>query len=213
MAPMRMEHHARATSEGLPPALAREIIQAAGATAHARAQHDCRLLVKDRTAHRRDRQHDVPIDDALVENLAHLTDPVVDIHFGAAQAPGRCAAHRHQVLALPAVQAAGFDVADLRGVAPVEPLGHQAIIVGRLVAWMGMVERLPVIGTELLEDAPIPRGFGHHRVAPSWGDDLVAVQLLYHASPTASTPHRLSSGHSPPPHFTLCYRDFRRLNK
>jgi len=29
-------------------------------------------------AHRRDRQDDVAIDDPLVEDLAHLADPVVD---------------------------------------------------------------------------------------------------------------------------------------
>src|SRR5207245_4308289 len=53
----------------------------------------------------------------------------------------------------------------------------------------------------------------HHWVAPSWGVGIVAVKRFYHASPAPSTPHRLSPGHSHPPHFPLSYWDFRRLNK
>jgi hypothetical protein len=46
--------------------------------AQERAQHDRRVLVESRMAHRRDRQDDVAIDNPLVEDLAHLADPVVD---------------------------------------------------------------------------------------------------------------------------------------
>jgi hypothetical protein len=46
---------------------------------------------------------------------------------------------------------------------------------------MGTLELFPVISKDLLEDAPVPRGFGHHRVAPSWSGHKVAVQRLYHA--------------------------------
>ena len=59
-----------------------EIIQALRPTAHQRAQQHLGVLVKGRAEHRRERQDDVPIDDALVEDLAHLTDPVVHVDFG-----------------------------------------------------------------------------------------------------------------------------------
>jgi len=69
-----MEHHDRATPERFAPDGAREIIQALHPTAHERAQHDRRVLGEGGAEHRRDCQDDVPRDDALVEDLAHLGD-------------------------------------------------------------------------------------------------------------------------------------------
>jgi len=60
------------------------------------------------------------------------------------------------------VQAAVFDVAHLRGVATREHLGHQAIVIPGLVARMGTLKRLPVVGKDLLEDVPVPRGRCKH---------------------------------------------------
>src|SRR5437660_11694925 len=82
IAAMRVEHRDGAPSERLALDGAIDIIQALRPTAHERAQHDCRVLVKGRAEHRRDRQDDMPIDDALVEDLTHLTDPVVHVDFG-----------------------------------------------------------------------------------------------------------------------------------
>jgi len=65
------------------------------------------------------------------------------------------------------VQAAVFDVAHLRGVATREHLGHQAIVIPGLVARMGTLKRLPVVGKDLLEDVPVPRGRCKHTRAPS----------------------------------------------
>ena len=77
------------------------------------------------------------------------------------------------MLALTALMAAVFDVAHLLGVATVEHLAHQAIVIGRLVAWMSAFKRLPVIKKDLLEDVPVPKGLNQHRMAPSWGDQVV----------------------------------------
>src|SRR5213594_3728539 len=55
---------------------------------------------------------------------------------------------------------------------------------------MGALKRVPALGKVLLEDTPVPRGLWHHRGAPSWGDELLTVQRLYHASSASSTPHR-----------------------
>jgi len=55
MAAMRVEHRDGAPFEHLAPDRARDIIQAWRPAAHARAQHDRRVLVASRTEHRRDR--------------------------------------------------------------------------------------------------------------------------------------------------------------
>src|SRR4029450_7978877 len=90
--------------------------------------------------------------------------------------------------ALATPQAAVFDIAHLLRVATCEHLGHQALVVGRLVAGMGVGKCVPVLGKDLLEDTPVSRGVGHHRVTPSGGDDLLVMKRLYHASAASSTP-------------------------
>jgi hypothetical protein len=84
--------------------------------------------------------------------------------------------------ALATLQAAIFDIAHLVRVPTREHLRHQALIVGRLVTRMDVLKRLPVIGEDLLEDIPVPRRLDQHRVAPSEGDQMVAVKRLYHDS-------------------------------
>src|SRR5437870_1903718 len=142
--PMRVEHRDVASLERLPPDSAVEIVEALRPTAYKRAQYDRRILVESGAEHRRDCQDDVPIDDALMEDLTHLAYPVVYIDFGAPQAQGRFTAHGHQVFTLAAVQAAIFDIADLFRVATCQHLRHQPIVVGGLIPWMGTLKRLPV---------------------------------------------------------------------
>src|SRR5213596_2183567 len=81
IAAMGVERGDIAPSKCLAPDGAIKIIQALCPTAHERAQHDRRVLVKGRAEHRRDRQDDMPIDDSHMEGLAHLTHPVVDMDF------------------------------------------------------------------------------------------------------------------------------------
>ena len=66
----------------LPPDVAIEVVQTLGATPHQRAQQERRVVVEGHAEHRRDRQDDVARDHPLMEGLAHLTDPVVDVDFG-----------------------------------------------------------------------------------------------------------------------------------
>ena len=49
-----------------------------------------------------------------------------------------------------------------------------------MVARMGVLEPVPVIGKALFEDTPVPEGLCHHRAAPSWGDEIVLVKRFYH---------------------------------
>ena len=86
MAPMGVEHCDGAPPEPLAPDGALEVIQALCPTAPERTPHDRGVVVKGRAEQRGDRQEDVPRDHPRVEDLAHLTDPVVDRDFRAAQA-------------------------------------------------------------------------------------------------------------------------------
>src|SRR5262245_55091129 len=80
--PVRMEDHDIAALEWLSFDGAVEIIQALDPTAHERTQHDRRVLVEGGAEHCRHRQNDVPIDSPFMENLTHLTHPVLDVDLG-----------------------------------------------------------------------------------------------------------------------------------
>src|SRR6266568_7085730 len=211
IASMCMGHHDVAASERLAPDLAKEVIQALHTASHQRTQQERGVVVEGGAEHARYCQDDMSIDHPLVEDLAHLADPVVDVDFGTTQAQRRFTAHRYQMFPLYTLQAAVFDGTHLFRVATRQHFGHQGIIVGRLVAWMGVLKLVPVIGKDLLEDAPVPRGLCHHRVAPSWGVGMAAVKRFYHGSPASSTPHRSSPGHPHPPLLSLSDGDFRGL--
>src|SRR4029450_13737956 len=100
--------------------------------------------------------------------------------------------------ALTTVQAAVFDIAHLFRIATREHLGHQPIVVGGLIPWMGALKRLPVIGKDLLKDTPIPGGCCQHPRSPSEGgggcDSAVVVPRLlrpvHSSSTTAITAYR-----------------------
>ena len=156
IAPMCVEDRDVAPLESLPLDGAIEIIQALPPTAHEGAQHDRGVLVEGGAEHRRHRQDNMPIDDALMEDFTDLVDPVVCIDFGAPQAQRRLATHGHQGLALTSGQAAVFDVSDLLRIATRQHLRDQAIVVRRLIARMGPLKRGPLLGKDLLKDTPVP---------------------------------------------------------
>jgi hypothetical protein len=164
VSPMRVDHRDGATLERLASHLAIKIVQALHPAAHQRTQQDRGVLVESRAEHRGDRQDDVPINHALVEDPAHLADPVVHVDFRTPQAQRRFTAHRHQVLALATVQAAVFDIAHLFRVATRKHLGHQVIVVGCLITRMGALERVPVIGMKTLQSPESCVIIGWHRV-------------------------------------------------
>jgi len=57
-----------------------------------------------------------------------------------------------------------------------------------MVARIAVFKPIPVLDKELLEDVPVLRGCCKQAGAPSWGIEMWSVQLLYHVSPTQSTP-------------------------
>lgn len=180
MAHMRMEDRDGAPRERLPLDGAIEIVQALPPTAHARAQHDRGVLVEGRADHGRHGQDNMPRDATLMEDLTDLVDPVIGIDFGAPQAQRCLATHGSQVRALTPVQATVFAIADLLWIATRQPLRHQGIIVPRLRARMARSKRVPVLGKDLFEDTPVPRGCCQHLRPPREGLGIVAVPQLYH---------------------------------
>src|SRR5258705_12968647 len=92
------------------------------------------------------------------------------------------------MLALAAVQTAILDVPHLFRIATRAHLRHQTVVIGGLIARMGVLKRLPVVGTDLLKDPPGPGGCCQHPRPPSEGDRLVTVPWLYHGTSALSTP-------------------------
>ena len=188
------EHRDGAPRERLAPDRAVEILQALRPTADKRAQQDRGIVLERRAEHGRDGQEEVAIDDALMAHLTDVADPVVDVDCGAPQAQRRLTTHRHQVLPLATGQAAVLDIAHCRRVTTVKHLGHQIIVVGRLVTRMGLLERLPVIGTDVLKDTPGPCGCCQPLRPPSAGGRIVTVPWLYHGASSLSTPPQCVQG-------------------
>src|SRR5205823_13565019 len=92
-------------------------------------------------------------------------------------------AHRHEVLALTAVEAAILDIAHLHGGTTVKHLAHEFIVIGSLIARMGLLERRPVIGKDLLKDTPVPCGCCQHLRPPSEGIGIMTVSCCTTALP------------------------------
>src|SRR6266581_1935765 len=90
--------------------------------------------------------------------------------------------------ALATLLAAGCALPHLVRIATRQHLGHQIMIVGGLITRMGVGESVPVVGKDLLEDVPVPRGCCHHRVAPRGGERIVTMPRLSHTSLAQSTP-------------------------
>jgi hypothetical protein len=95
------------------------------------------------------------IDDTLVEPPTDLTDPVIDIDIGTAQAQRRFAAHRDAMGTLSSLQTAALDMANLVGIPAPEHLVDGAVIVTRMVARIDACEPLPVLDKDLFKDVPV----------------------------------------------------------
>src|SRR5438105_13638090 len=74
---------------------------------------------------------------------------------------------------------------------------------------MGALKRLPVVGKDLLENAPVPRGYCNHPVAPTGGNAIVTMKRLYHGLPASSTPPGPVDSHPHPPLSSLSNGSFR----
>src|SRR5262249_8846174 len=73
------------------------------------------------------------------------------------------------MIALTTIERWVLDIAHLVGVAAVEHLVDEPLIVGRIVARMELFKPLPVIDKDLFEDVPVPRRLDDHQITPSEG--------------------------------------------
>src|SRR5215467_11064568 len=73
------------------------------------------------------------------------------------------------MIALTTIETSVLDIAHLVGVAAVEPLVDEPLIVGRIVARTELLKPLPVIDKDLFEDVPVPRRLDEHQITPSEG--------------------------------------------
>src|SRR5262249_21359098 len=153
------------------------------------------------------------LDDTRVQHPADWADPVVDVDFRAAQAQRRLTAQGDAMGALSTGQTAVCAIAHFLRVPTPKHLVHEAIIVAGIVARLDVLQPVPVLDTDLLEDVPVLRGCCKHAGAPSWGRGRCVVQLLYHVSPPQSTPSSACTEARSPPSLTLEPRGLQASRK
>jgi len=140
------------------------------------------------------------IEDALREHLADLTDPVIHLDFGAAQAQRRFAAHRDAVCALTTTETPIGDRAQPVGIPAPEHLVHKPSLVGRMVTRVDACEPGPVLGKDRFEDVPGRRSCCSQHAASLRNVGVCVIALFYHIPPTTSPPSSAFPGaHSPTP--------------
>ena len=111
----------------------------------------------------------MPIDDPVMEHLANLSDPIVDIDLGTSQAQRRLTAHGNEMFALTTMETSVFDIAHLVRITTPEHLVDKVIIVGRSVTRTELFKPLPMFGKDLFEDIPAGNDFGSHGSPSRWG--------------------------------------------
>jgi hypothetical protein len=111
----------------------------------------------------------MPIDDAFMEHLANLSDPIVDVDLGTSQAQRRLTAHGNEMFALTTMETSVFDIAHLVRITAPEHLVDEVIIVGRSVTRTELFKPLPMLGKDLFEDIPTGNDFRNHDSTSRWG--------------------------------------------
>ncbi len=76
------------------------------------------------------------IDDAVMQHLTDLTDPMVDIDLPASQAQRRLTTHGDAMCALTTMQTPIFALPHLVRITTLEHLVHEYVIVGRIITMM-----------------------------------------------------------------------------
>ena len=151
-----------AAFEGVAAELTIEIIETLDAASHEGAQQDARVVIERVAQHGGDGEDGVAIDDALLEHLADLAHPVIDVDLGAAQAQGGLTAHGDEVFTLPTIEASVVNVSDLFRIATREHLVDQLIIVSCIITRVEFLKFIPMIMEYLFKDIPSGSEFSIH---------------------------------------------------
>src|SRR5882724_8081416 len=144
-----------------------------------------------------------------MQRLADLSDPIVDIDFGASQTERGLATHRDEVLPLATMLTVILEIPHLVGMAAVEHLVNETVIVAGIVARVDVFEAIPVIDKDLFEDVGVLRRCCHHQIVPSKGIGLLGIERFYHVSRSASTPSSVFTGAPSPPSLAPQTRGFQ----
>jgi hypothetical protein len=129
-----------------------------------------------------------------MQHLTDLSDPIVNIDFGTSQTERRLATHRDEVLPLATMRTVILDIAHLVGIATVEHLLYETVIVAGIVARVDVFEAIPVIDKDLFEDVGVLSRCYLYQIAPSKGVGLLGIERFYHVSRSASTPSSVFTG-------------------
>ncbi len=84
--------------------------------------------------------------------------------------------------------------AHLVGIATVEHLLYETVIVAGIVARVDVCEAIPVIDKDLFEDVGGLSRCYHYQIAPSKGVGLWGIERFYHVARSASTPSSVFTG-------------------
>src|SRR5918996_2710185 len=115
---------------------AEEVIKTANATAHQGTRQLLGSVIKGFPEHIGHRQHNMAVNDTVMEHLAHLCDPVINIDFGTTQAQSGLTRHRDPMLTLSTMLTAILDITHLIGIATAQHLFHEPLIVAGIVTRM-----------------------------------------------------------------------------
>lgn len=199
MAVMRREHAEGAPLAGLATDPAPDLSQAGAPPPHAGAPYHLGVRRKRGPSERGHGPHPRAIAAARMEHRAALAPPGVPIDLGTAPAQGGLTAHRDDMVALATGQTAGCARAYLFGMPTPEHLGHETIIVARMVARVDGFAPVPVLGTDLCEEGPGRRSGCKPQAASLRRIGLWRVTRLEHIELTPSTPSSACSRAPPPP--------------
>src|SRR5262250_1346233 len=148
-----------------------------------------------------------------MQHLTDLTDPVVDVDFGAAQAQRRLTTQRDPMGALPAMQTPILDIPHPLRIAACEHLVHKAVIVARIVTRIDAFEPVPVLSKDLFEEIQGRQSCCSHQAASLQRVGWWVRGLFYHIPSLTSTPSAVLTRILPPPRSPLRRGDVRAITK
>src|SRR5438128_11568752 len=152
-----------------------------------------------------------------MQRLADLSDPIVDIDFGASQTERGLATHRDEGLTLATMLTVIRDRAHLVGIAAVEHLVYETVIVAGvivagIVTRVDVFEAIPVIDKDLFEDVGVLRRCCHHQIAPSKGIGLLGTIPSPKRRGGRAAEQRVDYGFPNPKFYTRSHRPCRTLS-
>src|SRR5438128_31270 len=147
-----------------------------------------------------------------MQRLADLSDPIVDRDFGASQTERGLATHRDEVLTLATMLTVILERAHRVGMAAVEHLVYETVIVAGIVTRVDVFEAIPVLDKDRFEDVGVLRRCCHHQIAPSKGIGLLGTIPSPKRRGGRAAEQRVDYGFPNPKFYTRSHRPCRTLS-